>query len=179
MNLKFPNNINIENKDISLDNRGNIIQKKITENYILNVPKFDIKKVLNYKKKLIFVERDNKNYIPCLFLRNKDSSNYLIYFHGNSEDIFGVENYGLYFKSNFNMNVIIVEYPGYSIYFEQSPEPKQIFLDSINVYNWIKNKFKICDQQIFVYGRSLGTSPAIYLSSKMNPRALFLISAFT
>ena len=179
MNLNFQNKINIENKDISLDNRGYYIQKKITENIILNKPKFDIKKILNFQKKLIFVERDNEIYIPCLFLRNKDSSNYLIYFHGNSEDIFGVENYGLYFKSNFNMNVIIVEYPGYSIYFEQTPEPKQIFLDSINVYNWIKNKFKICDQQIFVYGRSLGTSPAIYLSSKMNPRALFLISAFT
>ena len=77
------------------------------------------------------------------------------------------------------MNVIIIEYPGYSIYFEQSPEPKQIFLDSIKVYNWIKNKFKISEEHIFVYGRSLGTSPAIYLSSKMKPRALFLVSAFT
>ena len=169
----------IVNKDISIENRGYYIQKKVTENIILNRPKFDIKNILNYKKKLVFIEKSEDNYIPCLFLRNNESSNFLIYFHGNSEDIFGVENNGLYFKSNFNMNIIIVEYPGYSIYFDKSPEPKTIFLDSINVYNWIKNKFNASDEQIFVYGRSLGTSPAIYLSSKMSPKALFLVSAFT
>ena len=81
-----------------------IYSKKITENIIINKPKYDIKKIRSYN----FGERDNENYILCLFHKNKDSSNYLIDFHGNSEDIFSVENYCLYFKSKFNMNVIII-----------------------------------------------------------------------
>ena len=34
------------------------------------------------------------------------------------------------------------------------------------------------DNQIFIYGRSLGASPSIYLSSHRKPKAQFLISAF-
>lgn len=33
--------------------------------------------------------------------------------------------------------------------------------------------------QIFIFGRSLGTSPSIYLSSYKKTKALFVVSAFT
>jgi predicted esterase len=72
----------------------------------------------------------------------------------------------------------MVEYPGYSIYQWEKTEHKTIFSNALIVYDWIKKKFNASDNQIFVCGRSLGTSPAIYLSSKRNPRALFIISAF-
>ena len=76
------------------------------------------------------------------------------------------------------MNVIFVEYPGYSIYEDKKQEPKQIYDDSLVVFDWLNN-LKIDKSNIFIYGRSLGTSPAIYLSSKIQPKALFLLSAFT
>ena len=76
------------------------------------------------------------------------------------------------------MNVI-VEYPGYSIYKDKKQEPKQIYDDSLAVFDWLNNNLKIDKSNIFIYGRSLGTSPAIYLSSKIQPKALFLLSAFT
>ena len=178
MNIK--NNITFNNKEP----KRIYIQKKVTENIILSSPKFEIKKILGFQKKLIFINKIEKgdsiyNYIPCIFIRNNNSSNYIIFFHGNSEDIFIVENLGLYFKTNLNMNIIIVEYPGYSIYKSKTQEPKQIYEDSLTVYKWLKNKFKITNKDIFIYGRSLGTSPAIYLASKIQPRGLFLVSAFT
>ena len=77
------------------------------------------------------------------------------------------------------MNVIIVEYPGYSIYKSKSADPIIIFSNALIVYDWIKEKFNAKDDQIFVCGRSIGTGSAIHLASKRNPRALFLISAFT
>ena len=160
------------------------IQKKVTEKIILNKPKFELKNILGFQKKLILINKKEntdsvENYIPCLFLRNTNSSKYMIFFHGNSEDIFNVENIGLYFKTNLNMNIIIVEYPGYSIYMSKMKDPSQIYSDSLIVYNWVKNKLKVSNENIFIYGRSLGTSPAIYLSSKINPKALFLVSSFT
>ena len=77
------------------------------------------------------------------------------------------------------MNVILVEYPGYSIYQSKSTNPITIFSNSLIVYDWVKEKFNAKDDQIFVCGRSIGTGSAIHLASKRNPRALFLISAFT
>ena len=78
------------------------------------------------------------------------------------------------------MNVIIVEYPGYSIYKDKKQEPKQIYDDSLAVLDWVNNNLKIDKSNIFIYGRPLGTSPAIDLSSsKIQPKALFLLSAFT
>ena len=164
--------------------RGNFIQKKITDLFVFYKPKFDYKQIYDKKDQIIFIEKEKNNlspdnYIPCMLYKNNNSQNFLICFHGNSEDIFTIDTIGLDFRSYLNMNVIFVEYPGYSIYMDKGQESKKIFSDSIIVYNWIKEKFNITDNQIFIYGRSLGTSPAIYLSSQKNPKCLFLVSAFT
>ena len=170
------------------EERGNLLQKLITKYIVLSPPYFgsksDYESLSNFKNKLIFIEREKNNqsvdnYIPCLFYRNPKSSNYLIYFHGNSEHIFQIEFYGLDFRSYLDMNVILVEYPGYSIYQSKSTNPITIFSNSLIVYDWVKEKFNAKDDQIFVCGRSIGTGSAIHLASKRNPRALFLISAFT
>ena len=176
------------NNNIEDIEKGNWLQHIITKLFVLNPPSFeskpDYETIAKFKNKLIFIEKNinnqlENNYIPCLFYRNPTSSNYLIYFHGNNEHLFQIEFYGLDFRSYLDMNVIIVEYPGYSIYPYEDPDSKTIFYNAIIVYDWVKQKFNIKDEQIFVCGRSLGTSPAIYLSSKRNPKALFLVSAFT
>lgn len=164
--------------------RGNFIQRKITDFFVFYKPKFEFNQIYTKKDKLIFIPKDNKNnckenYIPCIFFRNPNSSNFLIVFHGNAEDIFTIDNLGLDFRSYLKMNILFVEYPGYSIYMDQNPEPKKIFSDSTIIYDWIKTKFGISDKNIFIYGRSLGTSPAIFLSSQKDPKALFVVSAFT
>ena len=171
-----------------MEERGNEIQKFITDLIILCSPPLKTKEykkyISAYGDKLIYIKkRDNANYIsdyiPCLFYRKKESNKFLIYFHGNSENIFQIEHYGLDFRYYLDMNIILVEYPGYFLKSKNSSDPNVFFENSLIVYDWIKSKFKATDNQIFVCGRSLGTSPAIYLSSHRNPKALFLISAFT
>lgn len=171
---------------MNLEERGNFIQKPISNLFIFCSPKFDYKTIYERKNKLIFIEKESNNqnpdnFIPCMLYRSYESSNFLIFFHGNSEDIFSIEHLALDFRSYLKMNILLVEYPGYSIYIDQETESSKIYSDSMIVYDWIKRKFKISDDQIFIYGRSLGTSPAIYLSSQKNvhPKALFLVSAFT
>ena len=51
----------------------------------------------------------------------------------------------------------------YSIYEDKKQEPKQIYDDSLAVFDWLNINLKIDNSNIF----SLGTSPAIYLSSKI------------
>ena len=94
----------------------------ISSNLIFSPPKFDFSKINSYNKELIYIKkpkRDGKKeeYIPCLFIMEFNlSPNFLIYFHGNAENIFINELLGFHYAREFKTNVIIIEYKGYSIY---------------------------------------------------------------
>ena len=151
-------------------------------NIVFPKPKFNFDQVEYYDEELIFIPRtkEKRDYIPCLFLRDYkyQSKNIIIMFHGNAEDIFGAKSMGDALCQKLNMNIIIVEYPGYSIY-NNEPNTDELLSNTTIIYDFIKEKFKIKDKNIFVFGRSIGTSPAIYLASKRKPNALITISAFT
>jgi fermentation-respiration switch protein FrsA (DUF1100 family) len=148
-------------------------------------PNFDFNYAENYDDELIYIPKDIKDknkieFIPCLFLRTlTNSKNFLLLFHGNAEDIFGARTMAEKLKNKLNVNLIIIEYPGYSLYTSTSKDSETLLENTIIVYDYIKQIFNLQDNNIFVLGRSIGTSPAIYLSSKRKPNALFIISAFT
>ena len=121
-------------------------------------------------------------YIPCLLLlsksRNQISKNFMIYFHGNAEDIFYAREIADKIRMNLYSNVLIVEYPGYSIYKEDKGSDK-ILQDSIYVFDYITAKLNIDPNYLYVFGRSLGSAPSCYLSSKRSFAGLVLMSPFT
>ena len=107
---------------MQIEERGNFIQRFITDVIIFCSPSLGNKEykkyISDFEDKLIYIKKkDNADYIdeyiPCLFFRRKESNKFLIYFHGNSENIFQIEHYGLDFRSYLDMNIILVEYPGY------------------------------------------------------------------
>ena len=99
-------------------------------------------------------------------------------FHGNAEDIFGARLMGETLVQKLRMNVLIVEYPSYSIYLSE-PSADELIENTVIIYDFVKKVFNIEDKNIYIFGRSIGTSPAIYLASKRKPNALITISAFT
>ena len=157
----------------------------ITSNLIFSPQKFDFSKVSNYNKEIIYIEKpsnqeNKKEYIPCiLILFCELSSNFLIYFHGNAENIFDNELFGFHLARQLKINILFVEYQGFSIYKGKS-NPQSVLDDSLVVFDFIKKNFNSKDQRILVCGRSLGSSPAIYLASKRpdDVNALITISAF-
>jgi esterase/lipase len=159
------------------------IRDFLTNMFVFCNPVFNYKEINLLSKNLIFIDKgknknDISNYIPCLFLPEYDhSSKFLIYFHGNRDDIFSSELFCQYFSEKLKMNVIIVEYPGYSLY-NIDKNATVICEDSIIVYDFIVKKFNAKDDDIYIVGRSLGTGPAVYLASQRNPKSLFLISPF-
>ena len=142
----------------------------------------DFRMIQCYENELIFIpkSKDEKEHIPCLFLKdhNSRSKNIIIMFHGNAEDIFGARNMADAICQKVHMNIILVEYPSYSLY-QIEPNSEELLNDTIIIYDFIKERFKISDKNIFIIGRSIGTSPAIYLASERKPNALITISAFT
>jgi len=153
-------------------------------------PKFSIEYLDESYEELIFIPKYNNHlysdekevsYVPCLCLltgAKKVSRNFCLHFHGNAEDIFIARDISENIRESLNMNMIVVEYPGYSIYKEQKSSDK-ILSDALAVYDYLTEKLNINEDNIYIFGRSIGTSPALFLSSKRKPAGLILMSPFT
>jgi esterase/lipase len=149
-------------------------------NFVFPAPNFEYHLLEILKEKMIFIPSKDNHYIPCLFLHNEKeiSKNFIIFFHGNAEDMFYSNEMARALQEITGMNVIIVEYPGYSIYKGEANSTK-ILENTTIIYDFIKTQFNLEDKNMFVFGRSIGTSPAIYLASVRKPNALFVVSSFT
>lgn len=130
-----------------------------------------------YTKK--FFSKYLKGIIPCMFLqcRKYPSDKLLIYFHANGEDIGRCYELCNTIREDLGVNVISVEYPGYSFY-RGNPSEKQILEDAETVLNFVHNVLEVPYNNIMIMGRSLGGGAATYLASRYRVRLLILISAF-
>ena len=156
------------------------------ESFLFPSPIIDYKIINKYKKNIIHIPTQRKiqnkeetEKIPCFFKKNIKSNNILIIFHCNGADMFNLSFFSKELSQKYNINILIPEYPGYSIY--DSPHSSEKCLEnSLIIYDFIlKNIKNITEKNIYILGRSLGTCPAVYLSSKRNPAGTFLISPFT
>ena len=155
------------------------------EDFIFPAPEFYESVLETNKDYLIEIPTGRKNdnqieeKIPCLFKKYPNSNKLLILFHCNGIDIFSLKNTYDYF-AHFKMNLLIPEYPGYSLYKTSSPSSKKCLENSLIIYDFcLKNIKNISEKKIFIFGRSLGTGPAIYLASQRNPAGIFLLSPYT
>jgi hypothetical protein len=74
--------------------------------------------------------------------------------------------------------MIVVEYPGYSIY-PGDKNSDQLLQDSVSVFDYLTNFLEIEPNNIFVFGRSIGSAPSSYLASQRKFGGLILMSPFT
>ena len=117
--------------------------------------------------------------IPCLYIKCKQgSSKLLLYIHANAEDIGIAEDVLEYLSEELNVHVVAPEYPGYGIY-PGHPDAPRVTQDAINVYDYIVSQCHWGEENIMVFGRSIGTGPAIQLAALKKPCLLFLLSPFT
>ena len=154
------------------------------KNDLIFIPKHTKNELGNIKK--IYKEGENVNnsvpgsHIPCLFMYSKkkpDTNKFLIYFHGNAEDIFNSINSLDLLKNIIPYNVIAVEYPGYSLYFSEK-SAATIEDDALIVFDFLVRELQVNPKDITVLGRSIGSGPAVYISAHREPAALVLISPF-
>ena len=134
------------------------------------------------KDKILFIPKQLNNgkqfHIPCYYQRNENqlnSNKFFLYFHGNAEDIFTSISNLTQIKSNLPYHIISIEYPGYSVYYQEK-NAKTTEEDSLIVFDFLVNECKVDPKNIVLCGRSIGTGVATYLASQRKPGALILIS---
>ena len=158
---------------------------KKPEDFIFPALNFNPEIIKTYKQYLIEIptgRKDGNNIeekIPCLFKKYPKSKYLLISFHCNGIDMFSSFDTIKKIAKKFQLNCLVPEYPGYSLY--NYPKNSQKCLDnSLIIYDFVINNMKnISEKNIYVFGRSLGTGPAVYLASKRNPSSVILLSPYT
>ncbi|OMJ65814.1 hypothetical protein SteCoe_37582 [Stentor coeruleus] len=132
-----------------------------------------------YTEELIWVPKiPDSLSIPCFLLQYLEgSSKVVIYFHGNAEDL------GLSYeiidmlRTVLHVHILAVEYPGYGVYCGK-PTAEGILNDAECVYSFVLG-LGVKPENIFTFGRSIGSGPATFLARTRKIGCLMLMSAYT
>lgn len=118
---------------------------------------------------LEFVERETMGYsrittykIPIRHYQRDKKLPSMIVCHGSSEDIGEASPVAL--SEEFNVNICLFDYSGYGLHSYKIASEYSCQEDVVAVYNYLINHKRVPQNFIIIYGRSLGTGVAIYLS---------------
>ncbi|CAD8044299.1 unnamed protein product [Paramecium primaurelia] len=125
---------------------------------------------------LIFIKSKDRQ-VPC-FMMKGNSKIWIIYFHGNSQDLLGASQFMQQLKNatEKDFNILAIEYPEYGLYKNAEITEENIQQDAIAAFEYIEKTQE--NAEIYIMGRSMGTGPACYLASLNKGKGLILISAF-
>jgi fermentation-respiration switch protein FrsA (DUF1100 family) len=112
--------------------------------------------------------------LPC----EEGGHKLLLYFHGNAEDIGLAYDLLHVFGFKMKMHVLAIEYPGYGLYKTSKPSEERIKSDAVLVYDYLTQCVGVKEEDIILWGRSMGSGPTSYLASIRSPYALLLISPY-
>lgn len=116
--------------------------------------------------------------LPCLWFPAPKAATVILFFHANAEDL------GMCFamlkhtRDQFKVNVLAVEYPGYGLLKHLVPTEDSLYEVALTAFRFLVDQIGVRYSQIVIFGRSLGSGPAVYLASQYPVGGLVLISAF-
>lgn len=122
----------------------------------------------------VFLDTPYKGRIHGLLIRSKESKGVILYFHGNTGSIrrWAVTGEEL---TSFGFDVFIVDYRGYGKSRGRRSE-SAMHLDAQAAFEFLQRKYR--DDQIVIYGRSLGSGFAVPLAAKFPQSKLVLETPF-
>lgn len=140
----------------------------------------------SFSKELIFVPkmlelRDRcppEQCIPCLFLRYPSARFLILYLHSNAEDLGKCYGFCGVLREQFQVHVIAVEYPGYGLCPGGPATADSVTENAFAVFRFIREVVKWPLDGIKIFGRSIGTGPAISLAVQYKVAGLILVAPF-
>lgn len=116
--------------------------------------------------------------IPCLWFPAPKAATIILFFHANAEDLgmsFAVLKH---MRDQFKVNVLAVEYPGYGLLSGMTPSEDGVYEVALTTFRFLVDEISVRYSQIILFGRSLGSGPAVYLAAQYPVGGLILVSAF-
>jgi len=116
--------------------------------------------------------------IPCLWFPAPKAATVILFFHANAEDLgmsFAVLKH---MRDQFKVNVLAVEYPGYGLLHHMVASEDGVYEVALTAFRFLVDEVNVRYSQIILFGRSLGSGPAVYLAAQYPVGGLILVSAF-
>lgn len=124
-------------------------------------------------KELHFSMADGAHINGLLFYTaTKPKRGLLMYFHGNTRSVKGWSKYARDF-TRYGYDVLMLDYRGYGKSFGKRTEAN-LKKDGEHIYHRMRFDFGYAENQIVIYGRSLGSGFATKLASVTRPKMLIL-----
>lgn len=117
--------------------------------------------------------------IPCLWFPAPKAASVILFFHANAEDLgmsFAVLKH---MRDQFKVNVLAVEYPGYGLLKGMQTNESGIYEVALTAFRFLVDAIGVRYSQIIIFGRSLGSGPAVYLAAQYPVGGLILVSPFS
>ncbi|XP_074565613.1 uncharacterized protein LOC141822072 isoform X3 [Curcuma longa] len=117
------------------------------------------------------------NEIVAVYLRHSHATATLLYSHGNAADI--GQMFDLFVELSVHLRVSLIGYD-YSGYGQSTGKPSEYntYADIDAVYNCLKEQYGVADEDLILYGQSVGSGPTLELASRLQKlRAVVLHSA--
>ncbi|KZV29614.1 alpha/beta hydrolase domain-containing protein 17C-like [Dorcoceras hygrometricum] len=101
----------------------------------------------------------------------------ILYSHGNAADLGQMQELFIELRAHLRVNIMSYDYAGYGA---SSGKPSEFntYHDIEAVYNCLKNEYGIRQEDVILYGQSVGSGPTLHLASRFQRlRAVVLHSA--
>ena len=125
---------------------------------------------LNYPYEELFFESEEGALINAIHFKLKNPKGVILYFHGNASDLSRWSKVTEYFV-DLNYDLLVMDYRTYGKSKGKLSE-EAMYKDATYCYNYLLNHYS--EDEITLYGRSLGTGIASYLASLNSPKQLLL-----
>jgi len=124
----------------------------------------------------LFLKASDGAILNGLHYKQENPKGVLIYFHGNAQTLEYWGKWAEELSKRYQYDVVVMDYRGYG-----KSTGKRSFdamlADGMLFYNYCKTKFS--EDQITIFGRSLGGAFATHVTAKTNAKRLVLESTFT
>lgn len=115
--------------------------------------------------------------IPCLLLTYPSARFLVIFFHSNGEDLGRCHGFCCYLREQFQVHVLAVEYPGYGLC-PGTPTGPSVMENALVALRFVRETLQWPLESVKVFGRSIGTGPAIGLASLFTFAGVILVAPF-
>ncbi|XP_047314499.1 alpha/beta hydrolase domain-containing protein 17B-like [Impatiens glandulifera] len=106
------------------------------------------------------------NQIVAFYLRNPYARLTVVYSHGNAADLGQLYDLFVQLKANLRVNLIGYDYSGYGA---STGKPSEVdtYADIEAVYECLETDYGISQEDIILYGQSVGSGPTLHLAAKL------------
>ncbi|KAF8389190.1 hypothetical protein HHK36_025883 [Tetracentron sinense] len=148
--------------DVYRDEEGNVLFSGVAADKNMDVHLLDTK---------------GGNKIVATFWRHPFARFTLLYSHGNAADLGQMQELFIELRAHLRVNIMSYDYSGYGA---SSGKPSEFntYYDIEAVYNCLKRDYGIRQEDLILYGQSVGSGPTLHLAARLQKlRAVVLHSA--